>query len=457
MRGLASFLLHPAALPRPCKTIKMSPFPEPGIPTMSNLLDTLRARHLFDDMTSPALEAALERPLTLYAGFDPTSESLQAGNYVTIMTLAHFQRAGHRVIALVGGATGLIGDPSGKSTERQLLTAETVERNLVGIRENLSRFLDFDPKSPNPAILVNNHDWFGEMTFIGFLRDVGRYFRMGNMLGKESVRKRLEADDGMSFTEFCYQILQGYDFLHLNQTHGCTLQIGGSDQWGNITAGTELVRRVQGAEAFGMTFPLVCDSAGRKFGKSEGNAIFLDERKTSCYDFYQFFLRAADADVARYLRIFTFLPLERIAELEAALAAAPERREAQQVLAEEVTRAVHGERGLAIARRATDVLFGGSIEGLGAGELESIFAHVPSAALDAAQVVGKPLFEVAALAGMVASKGEARRLVQQGGLSLNSRRVEGLDATLAATDLIEGRLAVLRSGKKNFFLLRVKS
>ena len=240
---------------------------------MSNLLDTLRARHLFDDMTSPALEAALDHPMTVYAGFDPTSDSLQAGNYVTIMTLAHFQRAGHRVIALVGGATGLIGDPSGKSTERQLLTAETVERNLVGIRENLSRFLDFDPNSSNPAIMVNNHDWFGEMTFIGFLRDVGRYFRMGTMLGKESVRKRLEAEDGMSFTEFCYQIMQGYDFLHLHRTYGCTLQLGGSDQWGNITAGTELVRRVLGNEVFGMTFPLVCDSTGRKFGKSEGNAI----------------------------------------------------------------------------------------------------------------------------------------------------------------------------------------
>ena len=424
---------------------------------MSNLLTTLRERHLLDAVTSPALETALDQPLVVYAGFDPTSDSLQAGNYVTIMALAHFQRAGHRVIALVGGATGLIGDPSGKSAERQLLTAETVEANLIGIRENLARFLDFDPSSPNPALLVNNHDWYAGMTFIDFLRQVGRYFRMGTMLSKDSVRKRMETDDGMSFTEFCYQILQGYDFLHLNRTTGCTLQIGGSDQWGNITAGTELVRRVEGREAFGLTFPLVCDSAGRKFGKSEGNAIYLDARKTPCYDFYQFFMRAADADVIRYLKIFTFLPLERIAELEASLAAAPERREAQQVLAEEVTRAVHGERGLAIARQATAALFGGALDGLGAGDLEKIFATVPSATPAAAAVLGKPLFETMALAGMTASKGEARRLVQQGGVSLNNRRVEGLDATLAATDLIEGRLAVLRSGKKNYFLLRVEA
>ena len=387
---------------------------------MSNLLDTLRARHLFDDMTSPALEAALDHPMTVYAGFDPTSDSLQAGNYVTIMTLAHFQRAGHRVIALVGGATGLIGDPSGKSTERQLLTAETVERNLVGIRENLSRFLDFDPNSSNPAIMVNNHDWFGEMTFIGFLRDVGRYFRMGTMLGKESVRKRLEAEDGMSFTEFCYQIMQGYDFLHLHRTYGCTLQLGGSDQWGNITAGTELVRRVLGTEVFGMTFPLVCDSTGRKFGKSEGNAIYLDHRKTSYYDFYQFFLRSADADVIRYLKIFTFLPMERIAELEAALAAAPERREAQQVLAEEVTRAVPGESGLMMQNARPTYLYRGSIKGR-ARDLEGIFAS-PLRRTARPRGCGAAPLRVPALAGM-SPAGRARRLVQQGGLSLNSRLV----------------------------------
>ena len=420
------------------------------------ILDTFKARHLFDDMTSPALEKALEKPVTVYAGFDPTNDSLQAGNFVTIMALAHLQRAGHKVIALVGGATGLIGDPSGKSTERNLLSAQQVEHNLEGIKENLSRFIDFNPASPNPAIMVNNYDWFKDITFIELLRDVGRYFRMGVMLSKDSVKKRMEAEDGMSFTEFCYQILQGYDFLHLHKTHGCTLQIGGSDQWGNITAGTELVRRVLAQEVFGMTFPLVCDSTGKKFGKSEGNAIFLDARKTPVYDFYQFFLRALDADVIRYLKIFTFLPLERIAQLEQALTTAPEKREAQQTLAEELTRAVHGEQGLATAKQTTDVLFGGSIDGLTAATLETIFANVPSATLPAADVIGKPAFEVIAAAGMTPSKSEARRLVQQGGLNINSTRAPGLEKTFEPTDFIEGRLAVLRSGKKNFFLLKIQ-
>jgi len=420
-----------------------------------SILDTFKARFLFEDMTSPALAPALDKPLTAYAGFDPTSDSLQAGNFVTIMALAHLQRAGHKVIVLVGGATGLIGDPSGKSKERNLLSAEQVERNLVGIKENLSRFLDFDPSSPYPATLVNNYDWFKNFTFIDLLRDVGRYFRMGVMLSKDSVKKRMDSEDGMSFTEFCYQIMQGYDFLHLYKTYGCTLEIGGSDQWGNITAGTELVRRLCGQEVFGMTFPLVCDSTGKKFGKSEGNAIFLDARKTSYYDFYQFFLRTLDADVIRYLKIFTFLPFERIAELEKAVATAPEKREAQQVLAEELTRTVHGASGLAVAKKATDVLFGGSLEGLAAADLEKIFSNVPSASQPAAQVLGKPAFEVIAAVGMTASKGEARRLVQQGGLNINNVRVAGVDRTFTAEDLIEGRLAVLRSGKKNFFLLKV--
>jgi tyrosyl-tRNA synthetase len=421
-----------------------------------NILDTFKARFLFEDMTSPELVQALDKPLTVYAGFDPTNDSLQAGNFVTIMVLAHLQRAGHKVIALVGGATGLIGDPSGKSKERNLLSAEQVEHNLAGIKENLSRFLNFDPASPNPAIMVNNYDWFKDFTFIDLLRDVGRYFRMGVMLGKDSVKKRMEAEDGMSFTEFCYQIMQGYDFYHLFKTYGCTLQVGGSDQWGNITAGTELVRRICGQESFGMTFPLVCDSTGKKFGKSEGNAIFLDARKTSYYDFYQFFLRTLDADVIRYLKIFTFLPLERIAELEQTVATAPEKREAQRMLAEELTRTVHGEQGLAVAKKATDVLFGGSLDGLAAADLEKIFANVSSAVLPADQVLGKPAFDVIAAAGMVASKGEARRLVQQGGLNINNVRVSGLDRTFAATDLVDGRLAVLRSGKKSFFLLKVQ-
>ena len=420
-----------------------------------SLLQYLKSRHLVEAVTSPDVEAALEKPLTVYAGFDPSADSLQAGNYVTIMMLAHLQRAGHRVIALVGGATGLIGDPSGKSVERKMLTVEQVRHNLEGIKENLSRFLKFDDPV-NPAILVNNYDWYSGVNAIDFLRDICVNFRVPQMLAKESVKKRLEATDGgMTFTEFSYQILQGNDFLHLHDTYGCTMEVGGSDQWGNITAGTDLIHRMRGVEAYGLTFPLVCDANGVKFGKSEGNAVFLDSRKTSCYDFYQFFLRSMDADVGRYLRIFTFLPEERIVELERAVVEAPEKREAQRVLAEEVTRAVHGEAGLRQAQRATEVLFGGSIEGLSADELEGIFRNVKSGALPRAEIVGKPVFEVAAAAGMTASKGEARRLAQQGGLSLNGKKAP-LDRVFGEGDLVEGRVAVLRAGKKNQFLLRAQ-
>ncbi|MDD2599503.1 MAG: tyrosine--tRNA ligase [Kiritimatiellae bacterium] len=424
---------------------------------MKNVLNIFKSRHLFEDMTSPDLEQLFDRPTTVYAGFDPTADSLQAGNFVTIMALAHLQRQGHKVIALVGGATGLIGDPSGKSQERNLLTKEQVEQNLVGIKENLSRFLDFNPSSENAAIMVNNYEWFKELSFIDILRDVGRHFRMSQMLGKDSVKKRLESDDGMSFTEFCYQILQGYDFYHLYQTYGCRVQIGGSDQWGNITAGTDLVRRLSGQEVFGMTFPLVCDSTGKKFGKSEGNAIYLDANKTSYYEFYQFFLRSLDADAVRYLKIFTFLPEERIAELAECVANEPGRREAQKVLAAELTRCVHGEQGLTTALKATEVLFGGSMEGMGADDLTKIFADVSSGTLNRTEVVGKPAFEVIAAARMVSSKGEARRLVEQGGLSINNIKAPGLEREITADDLVDNRLVVLRSGKKNYFLLKVES
>lgn len=430
------------------------PPPSTQQPAMHTILDTLKIRGLYENQTSPELDALLQQPTTIYAGFDPSSDSLQVGHFVPIMALAHCQRAGHRVIALAGGATGLIGDPSGKSSERQLLSEEEVRRNLVGIQENLSRFLDFTHPTA-PAKLVNNYDWFKDITFISFLREIGKHFRMTQMLGKESVKKRMDAEDGMSFTEFCYQLLQAYDFLWLHDHEGCRLQIGGSDQWGNITAGTELIRRLRGVEAFGLTQPLVCDSQGRKFGKSEGNAIYLDHRKTSYYDFYQFFLRTADADAARYLRIFTFLPLEQIAQLEEQVKVSPEKREAQRVLAEEVTRCVHGAHGLTVAQRASEVLFGGALDGLSLADLLGIFANVPSAELPREAVVGKPVLDVAAAAGLFTSKGEARRLVQQGGLYLNNRRVTDIAQVIAAGDLIEDRVAVLRAGKKSFCLVKV--
>ena len=418
-------------------------------------LDTLKSRHLFEAVTNPELENAMAKPLTVYAGFDPTSDSLQAGNFVTIQMLARLQRAGHRVIALVGGATGLIGDPSGKSVERKMLTVDQVECNVQGIKENLSRFLHFDDPV-NPAILVNNYDWYKNVSAINFLRDICVNFRVPAMLAKESVKKRLEATDGgMTFTEFSYQILQGYDYLHLFDNYGCTLEVGGADQWGNITAGTDLVRRLRGTEVYGLTFPLVCDSTGKKFGKSEGNAIFLDSRKTPYYDFYQFFMRSMDADVIRYLKIFTFKSDEEIAALEESLRNAPEKREAQQALADEMTLMVHGETGLRIAKQATSALFGGSLDGLTADDLEKIFSTVKSASLSADAVVNKPAYDVIADAGMVASKGEARRLVQQGGLSINNNKVTDKARVFSADDFIGGRVAVLRSGKKNYFLLKL--
>lgn len=421
---------------------------------MKNIVEILRERLLFEDMTNPGLEARCCGKLTVYAGFDPSSSSLQVGNLVTLMTLARFQRAGHNVIAVAGGATGMIGDPSGKSSERNLLSAEQVERNLEGIKENLGRVLDFTNKSAT-ARIVNNNDWFGNFTFIEVLRDVGKHFRMGTMLGKESVKARLNSDDGMSFAEFSYQLLQAYDFLRLYDTEGCVLQIGGSDQWGNITAGIDLVRKLRGVEVYGLTIPLVCDSAGVKFGKSEGNALFLDSRRTSVYDFYQFFIRTEDADVVRYLKILTFLEMDEIAALEEKVRTQPEKREAQHRLAEEVTRTVHGEAGLRSAARASAVLFGESMEGMNADELLGIFADAPSCELPVSESAGRPAVDVAVASGLCRSKGEARRLIESGGLYINNVRASGLDAQVLASDLIDGRLLVLRSGKKTYRLVRI--
>lgn len=421
-----------------------------------NVLDLLRQRGLVENVTSPDLRQILESPLTVYAGFDPSSDSLQAGNYVTLMVLSHFQRAGHRVIALVGGATGLIGDPSGKASERRMMDLTEVERNVRGIEENLSRILDFRHPTA-PAKIVNNMDWFRDFTVVDFLRDVGRHFRLGTMLAKETVKARLGSEAGMSFSEFCYPLLQAYDFLRLYDQEGCRLQVGGSDQWGNITAGIELIRRIRGVETYGLTTPLICDSRGQKFGKSEGNAIYLDARRTSCYAFYQFFLRTADADVIRFLRIFTHLPEAEIEELERRLPAEPEKREAQLRLAEEVTRAVHGEAGLEQARRASSALFGAPLQDLAPEILLEVFADVPSAELLCSEVEGRPVAEVVVKAGLCPSGNAARRLIRDGGLYVNNRRVEGTDARIRTEDLLGGHLLVLRSGKKTYHLVKTTS
>ena len=419
------------------------------------LLEELKARGLVEALTDPEIGKALEAgPMTVYCGFDPSARSLQAGNLVSMVVLKRFQQAGHKVIALVGGATGLIGDPSGKSAERNMLTVEQVAENKAGIRENLSRVLDFD--GPNPAILVDNYDWYKGTSAIEFLRDIAINFRVPQMLAKESVKKRLEASEGaLTFTEFSYQILQGNDFLHLWDNYGCRMEVGGADQWGNITAGTDLVHRMRGKTAYGLTFPLLLDSSGRKFGKSEGNALFLNAEMTSVYDWYQYFLRAADADVIRYLKVFSMKSLDEIAALEAQMKAHPEARIPQKALAEELTLLVHGEAGLKTALDATSALFGGDSSGKTAAELEEIFKDVKSATLAKEEVAGKPVYLVAAAAGMFKSNGEARRMAAQGGLSLNGGKVDD-KRVFAESDLVEGRIAVLRQGKKQNFLLRVQ-
>ena len=417
------------------------------------LFEELAARGLVEATTAPEIEKLLETPQTVYCGFDPSAASLQAGNLVSIMMLRRLQLAGHKVIALVGGATGLIGDPSGKSAERNMLTVEKVEENKKGIRENLSRILDFD--GPNAAIMVDNYEWYSGLSAIAVLRDIAVNFRVPQMLAKESVKKRLEASDGaLTFTEFSYQILQGNDFLHLYDKYGCTMEVGGADQWGNITAGTDLVHRMRGKTAYGLTFPLLLDATGKKFGKSEGNALFMDASMTSVYDWYQYFLRAADADVIRYLKVFSLKSLEEIAALEEQMKANPEARIPQKALAEEITLLVHGEAGLKTAQGATQTLFGGSIEGKTADELETIFKDVKSAEVAKSECVGQPVFMIAAKAGMFKSNGEARRMAQQSGLSLNGAKVDD-KRVFEEGDLVGGRVAVLRSGKKNHFLLKV--
>ncbi|MBR0196562.1 MAG: tyrosine--tRNA ligase [Kiritimatiellae bacterium] len=417
------------------------------------LIEELKARGLVEALSDPEIEKALEKPTTVYCGFDPSARSLQAGNLVSMIVLKRFQQAGHKIIALVGGATGLIGDPSGKSQERNMLTVEQVAANKEGIRENLSRILDFD--GTNPAIMVDNYDWYKGTSAIEFLRDIAINFRVPQMLAKESVKKRLEASEGaLTFTEFSYQILQGNDFLHLWDNYGCRMEIGGADQWGNITAGTDLIHRMRGETAWGLTFPLLLDSTGKKFGKSEGNALFLNAEMTSVYDWYQYFLRAADADVIRYLKVFSMKSLDEIASLEEAMKAHPEERIPQKALAEELTLLVHGEEGLKTALGATKTLFGAAnIKEQSAAQLEEIFKDVKAATLAKSDILGKAVFAVAASAGMFKSNGEARRMAQQGGLALNGDKIDA-NRVFEEGDLIEGRIAVLKQGKKNNFLLK---
>lgn len=421
-----------------------------------DIIAELRWRGLIHQSTDEAHLAALlrEKPRTVYCGFDPTADSLHVGHLVALITLRRFQKAGHRPIALVGGATGMIGDPSGKSEERNLLSVETLRANVAGMARQLQRFLDF--QGPNAALLVNNYDWMGQFGYLEFLRDVGKHFPVNVMLTKDSVRSRLERDaSGLSYTEFSYMLLQAYDFVYLYRHYGCELQIGGSDQWGNITAGIDLARRMHGVQLYGMTCPLLTKSDGTKMGKTEAGALWLDPQKTSPYRFYQYWMNLADADVGKCLRYFTDLSRQEIEALEVRHAAAPHERQAQRTLAAELTRLVHGEEGLAAAERATAVFFGAEIETLADDQLEEIFADVPSRALPRRRLEeGLPLVEALCEAGLAQSRSEARRIIQQGGAYVNNRRVAEIDTRLTPEHLASPSILVLRAGKKNYAVLR---
>ena len=423
----------------------------------ANPLDTLQARGLVADVTDEAGLRHLfdtER-VTFYVGFDPTAASLHAGSLVGLMAMSHLQRAGHRVIALAGGATGRIGDPSGRDTERELLTDDALAANLAGIRRDLGRVLDLT--DPERGILVDNHDWIGPVSFLEFLRDVGKHFSVNAMMARESVRKRLEQrEQGLSFTEFSYQLLQAYDFAHLYAAEGCRLQGGGTDQWGNITAGIDLTRRLHGAQTYGLVWPLLLTADGAKFGKSAGNAVWLDPDMTSAYAYYQWWLNADDRDVVRFLRLFTYLDLDEIDELVRAHEADPSAREAHRVLAREATRIVHGDDGVAAAERATAVLFGGEpFADIDDRVLADAFAEAPTLELDRSDLqAGVGLLALLTQGGLTRSNGEARKLVEQGAVRLNNARVTDPGRTLGPDDLASRTTLVLRVGRKRHLLAR---
>jgi tyrosyl-tRNA synthetase len=421
-----------------------------------NLYDEFEWRGMVHEATPELREILSKEKLTAYIGFDPSAASLHVGSLLPVMGLARLQRFGHTPIAIAGGGTGLIGDPSGKTKERQLLTHEQVEENLAGIKEQLSRFLNFDAAN-NAASIINNADWLAPITMMEFLRDVGKYFTVNNLLAKEAIKRRLETEEGISFTEFSYPLLQAYDYLVLHDQHGCNLQMGGSDQWGNIIAGIDLIRRLRSARAHGLVFPLVTTAAGVKFGKTEAGAVWLDAKLTSPYRFYQFWLNTDDRDAITYLKFFTWLSKEEISELEENVSAEPEKRKTQRELARQVTAMVHGETALEKALRASEVLFGKEISGLSVQEILDIFADVPSTELERSKFDGDAftLGDALVVSGLAPSKGEAKRLVQGGGVCVNNRRVSDARQVITASELIDGQLLVLRKGAKHYHVIKV--
>ncbi|MBL8892197.1 MAG: tyrosine--tRNA ligase [Planctomycetaceae bacterium] len=429
---------------------------------VTDIYNELQWRQLVYQSTSDRMGSwLLERPRTVYAGFDPTSDSLHVGHLLPLLMLRRFQKAGHRPIALVGGATGSIGDPSGKSQERNLQSLDQIEANVVAIRRQMSELLDFtssDHSALGPALLVNNYDWISQFSYLDFLRDVGKNVPVNVMISKDSVKNRLENPDvGISYTEFSYMLLQAYDFVHLNRTYGCELQLGGSDQWGNVTAGIDLARRMAGAEVFGMTCPLLTKSDGTKMGKTEGGALWLDGKKTSPYHFYQYWRNVADEDASKCLRFLTELSQEEVEHLDRCRQTEPERAASQIRLAEWLTELIHGAAALNLVRQATEIFFGGEIGKFESDDdLNQIFAEVPSSRLAASRLAeGLAIADALVEAKLTKSKGEARRVVVEGGAYVNNRRIESETHQITTADLSSPTMIVLRRGKKNYALLRV--
>jgi tyrosyl-tRNA synthetase len=422
----------------------------------SSAFDELKWRGLVKDNTESVPELLAAGPLKVYNGFDATADSLHVGHMVPLLALARLQKFGHIPIAVAGGGTSMIGDPSGRTAERMLLSIGEIEANIAAIKGQLAHFLDFDVKA-NPALLVNNADWLLGLNLVDFLRDIGKHFTVNYMIAKDSVKMRLEREDGLSFTEFSYMLLQSYDFLYLYDHLGCTMQTGGSDQWGNITAGAELVRRVRGKSVGALVYPLITKSDGTKFGKTASGAVWLSAARTSPYRFYQFWYNTDDRDVTNYLKFFTWLDAATIAELENAVKEKPEQREAQRRLAKEVTRLVHDETALGKAEQAAQVLFGGEVSGLSGAEVADIFADVPSGEVSGETLKGDglPLVELLVSSGTVGSKGEARRAIEGGGIYLNNRRIADSATKVTFGDVIDGQFLILRHGRKNYRLVRV--
>lgn len=431
---------------------------------MASFVEELEWRGMVHDIM-PETAATLSKGMTGgYIGFDPTADSLHIGSLVQIMILMHFQRFGHKPYALVGGATGMIGDPSGKSAERNLLDSETLKRNCDGLEKQLSKFLDFDSNKSNGAVLVNNYDWMQSISLIDFARNIGKHLTVNYMMAKDSVKKRLgsESKEGMSFTEFTYQLIQGYDFLHLYEHHNCLLQMGGSDQWGNITTGTELIRRKLGGKAYALTCPLITKADGTKFGKTESGNVWLDREKTSPYKFYQYWLNASDEDAEKYIKIFTFLSKTEIETLIATHQEAPHQRQLQRKLAQEVTAMVHSAEDVTRSEQASQILFGNAtaetLKSLDVQTFLDVFEGVPQAELPAETLAGEGLQVIDALAGntgFLKSNGEARRALKENSISVNKEKVTEAKQ-LTTADLICDRYILLQRGKKNYFLLIVK-